>query len=150
DPGPPLRVRCFIRDCTEMLRPPARGFRGDTCKLHKIRCHLSGTNPTYTYSQAKRNIIASPDLFTHRLIGHPFKFETHRFGYEKSEDALTWNVFRSFQEAGCLHLIAQLITGMDIAEEPNLYLWGICLTHNSFEPWDLLIRARQRFESVLP
>lgn len=144
------RVRCYVRGCQEMLRPPTRGFRGDTCKVHRIRCHISGANATYTYPQAKRNIIASPDLFARRLIGHPFKFESHRMGFEKSEDALTWNVFRSFQEAGCLHLVAELITGRDFGAEPTLYLWGIRLTDNSFRPWDLLIEARRRFESALP
>ena len=104
-------VRCYVRGCTELLRPPTRGFHGDTCKVHRIRCHISGASATYTYPLAQRNIIASPELFHRRLLKHPFKFESHRMGFERSEDALTWNTFRSFQEAGCLHLIAELITG---------------------------------------
>ncbi len=36
------------------------------------------------------------------------------------------------------------------AEEPDLYLWGIRVTDDSFRPWDLLIAARERFESTLP
>ncbi len=34
--------------------------------------------------------------------------------------------------------------------EPFLYLWGICLTEDAFDPWNLLIAARKRFESNLP
>ena len=34
--------------------------------------------------------------------------------------------------------------------EPFLYLWGICLTEDAFDPMELLIAARKRFESNLP
>jgi hypothetical protein len=105
---------------------------------------------TYSYPQTRRNIIASADLFATRLIGHPFKYESHRLGQENSEDALTWNVFRSLQEAGELHEIARWITGQDIPTEPFLFLWGIGLHQDTFKPWDLLIEARERFESNLP
>jgi len=95
-------------------------------------------------------VIASPEVFATRVVGHPFKYESHRLGLEKSEDALTWNVFRSLQEAGQLHQIARWVTGQDIPTEPYLFLWGIGLTQDTFKPWDLLIEARQRFENALP
>jgi len=149
-PGSPRRVRCYVRGCQQVLRTPTRIASGDVCPEHGIRCHLSRNGPTYSYAEPHRNIIASPELFRTRLVGHPFKFETDRFGLENSEDALTWNVFRSLQEAGCLHQVAHRITGQDIQAEPYLFLWGICLTGDTFEPWDLLIAARERFESNLP
>jgi hypothetical protein len=147
DPGPPLRVRCYVGGCDKMLRPPSRRDAGETCPVHKIRCHKSAT---YTYPDPRRNIIASPEIFARRIIPHEFKFESWRMGNERSEDALTWNVFRSFQEAGCLHLVAQWVTGIRFDEEPNLYLWGIAIDDDQFEPWDLLIAARNRFERKLP
>lgn len=150
DPGQPLRVKCYLRDCQHLLRPPSRGFQGDVCPDHGIRCHLSGSNPTYTYARAERNIIVSPRLFTSKLRGNKHKFETHRFGYERSEDCLTWNVFRSFQEAGYLHEILRFITGLDIHEEPELYLWGLRMSDDSLDPWPLLLQARERFETSLP
>lgn len=146
----PRQVRCYVRGCSHVLRTPTRGTPGDVCPDHGIRCHLSWNGPTYSYDEPERNIIVARDLFRTRLLGHPFKYETHRFGLEKSEDALTWNVFRSLQEAGCLHHVANRITGLDILDEPYLFLWGICLTEDTFEPWDLLIAARKRFESNLP
>jgi hypothetical protein len=89
-------------------------------------------------------------MFATRLLGHPFKYETHRLGLENSEDALTWTVYRSLQEAGCLHELAHGITGEEVAPEPQLFLWGLGLTDDSLQPWDLLIAARERFESQLP
>lgn len=150
DPGPPLRVRCYGKGCDRMLRPPGGGYPGDLCPVHGIYCHYSSSGVTYSYKEVRRNIIVAQDLLAQRVVGHPFKHDSKRFGLEKSEDALTWNVFRSLQEAGCLHKVARLVTGLDIAEEPRLFLWGLCLTGDTLEPWDLLIEARNRFESNLP
>lgn len=147
-PGPPERVRCVVRNCKWFLRPPARGgFAGDVCPDHGIRCHRSST---YSYPDAGRNCIVSPKLLTDRIIHHAFKFESWRFGNERGEDALTYNVLRSFQEAGALHLVARLFTGTEVTEEPRLFLWGLELTGDTLEPWDLLIAARERLEHSLP
>ncbi len=145
--GPPRRIRCYVRGCNELLRPPAEGYDGEVCPVHGIRCHSSGT---YSYADVRRNIIIDADLVANRLVGHPFKYETVWLPYENSEDALTWNVFRSLQKAGCLNMLAERITGRPIREEPRLYLWGLSLTDDTLEPWDLLIAARERFESNLP
>jgi Restriction Endonuclease associating with ARP len=133
-----------------MLRPPARRAPGEVCPDHGIVCHYSYSKPTYSYTDVRSNIITSADLFAARIVRHPFKLETHRLGSENSEDALTWNVFRSLQEASCLHELASWIIGRQIPYEPWLYLWGILVTEDSFEPWDLLVAARKRFESNLP
>ena len=147
----PRTVLCYVRGCHHRLRVPrGGGYRGDFCPDHGIRCHHSSSGSTYAYRNVRRNIIASPNLFAEQIVGHPFKYESHRLGSENSEDALSWNVFRSLQEAGGLRQVATAITGEDIPYEPFLYLWGICTTDDSLEPWDLLIHARQRFESNLP
>ena len=130
-----------------MLRPVSQNGKGDVCPDHGIRCHPSGT---YSYADLRRNLIIDADLVASRIVGHPFKYESHRLNQENSEDALTWNVFRSLQQAGALHHVAELITGQSVVEEPRLFLWGLCLTDDTFVPWDLLLAARRRFESNLP
>lgn len=149
-PGMPRRVRCFVRDCRQILRVPTRYVPGEVCPEHGIRCHASSAGMTYTYRDPKRNVIASAQQFGQRIVHHPFKYESHRLGSEKSEDTLTWNVFRSLQEAGQLGRFVELFTGEASPFEPYLYLWGICLTDDEFKPWPLLIAARERFERVLP
>lgn len=146
----PKRVRCYVRGCKQILRVPSRWDKGDVCPDHGIRCHYSSASATYAYADASRNAIASPDLLAARIIRHPFKYESHRLGSERSEDMLSWNVFRSLQEAGGLGMIARLITGDSCPVEPTLYLWGICLTDDEFKPSEMLIAARERFESNLP
>jgi hypothetical protein len=98
----------------------------------------------------RRNIIVAAGLFGTRIIGHPFKHETDRFGHERSEDALTWNVMRSLQEAGVLREVAAWATALVIPEEPQLYVWGLRIDDDSVAPWDLLIKTRDRFERELP
>ena len=99
----PRSVRCYVKGCQEVLKTPTRSRRGDVCPVHGIRCHFSSGGATYAYADATRNIIASPETFGRCVIGNPFKYESHRLGLERSEDSLSWNVFRSLQEAGCLH-----------------------------------------------
>lgn len=144
------RVRCYVRGCRHFLRRPRRNKPGELCPDHGIYCHYSRYGATYSYADVRRNIIASPELFAQRVVGHPFKYESHRLGSENSEDALSWNVFRSLQEAHCLAAVARLFVGEEHPEEPALYLWGIRVDDNSFEPWNLLIAARQEFEANLP
>lgn len=147
-PGPPERIRCFVKDCKWFLRPPTRGgFKGEVCPVHGIRVHRSGT---YSYHDPGRNVIVSPKLMTEGIMRSEFKFEANRMGNERGEDSLTYNVFRSFQEANALHLVSRLFTGMEVAQEPRLFLWGLEMTENSLKPWDLLVAARERWESSLP
>lgn len=146
DRGPPPRVKCVVRDCPHLLLPPSRTRGGQVCPDHGIRVHASAT---FSYRDPTRNFIVDPDLVA-RVIGHPGKFESHRLGSEKSEDAATFNAFRSFQRAGRLNEIGRLITGLDVADEPDLYLWGLRLTGDSLDVWPLLTAARTRFESRLP
>lgn len=146
-PGPPERIRCFVKDCKWFLQPPTRGSSGDVCPIHGIRCHRSAT---YSYRDPGRNIIVSPKLLVEGVMKHEFKFEANRMGNERGEDSLTYNVFRSFQEASALHLVASLFTGTEVVRQPRLFLWGLEMTGDSLEPWDLLIAARERFEKKLP
>jgi hypothetical protein len=144
--GPPKRIRCFVRGCNRLLEP-ARYSKGPTCPEHGIRCNLTGT---FSYGDPTQNIMVDREIFGNRIIGNPDKFESGRLGSEKSEDALSWNVFRSFQQAGCLGKLAAVVFGLPTDVEPQLFLWGINLNDGSFSFWDLLIKARSRFESNLP
>ena len=103
DPDDRNRVRCYVRGCQNYVRRPTgrKAESGEPCPDHGIYCRHS-KDATYVYEDACRNIIASADLFRERMLRHPFKFDSDVLGYEKSEDALSWNVFRSIQESGHL------------------------------------------------
>ena len=93
----PDQIQCFVRGCSHFVRRPTRHRSGTPCPDHGIYCHHSNNRSTYSYVDVTRNIIASPEMFAKWVIGHPFKYESDRFGVENSEDALSWNVFRSLQ-----------------------------------------------------
>lgn len=144
DPGPPLRVRCCVKDCDRFLTPPSRSYAGEVCKKHGLRTHRSST---YSYVRPERNIILARDTAL-RIARHPFKWEC-RFQLEKSEDAVVFNLFRSFMEARHLNYLARYLTGLSDEREPELYLWGI-RQDEALAPFNLLIAARERFEKRLP
>ncbi len=80
-------------------------------------------SPTYILRNPLDNFIVGHDLVAAAINREWGKAETGRLGSENSEDAVSFNVFRSLQEAGALSLVAQLVTGSSTAE-PDLYLWG--------------------------
>lgn len=103
-------------------------------------------SPTYILSEPLDNFIVGHDLVSEAIDGHWGKAETARLGHENSEDAVSFNVFRSLQEAEALHLVAQLVTGSPTSE-PDLYLWGRRIHLNGgSSPWPELRAARQKVE----
>ena len=138
-------TECYIKGCGHSLEMPRRGFKGSTCPDHGIRCHKSFT---YSYADARRNVICDRWEFKNKLLKHPFKFESHRMGLERSEDTLSWNVFKAIQSHGLLKEFTEHLTNRKVDEEPQLFLWGISM--ETYEAWDMLIAARNRFESNLP
>ncbi len=142
------RIKCFIRDCDHYLIPPTRKLNsGEACPVHQIFCHRS---KTYRYTTPALNIIASRHYYTEKIDGHAYKFESHRLGMERSEDALSWNVFKSLQNAGRLASLVNMMVGENHADEPILFLWGINVGSAGADIWHLLEDARERFESRLP
>lgn len=136
---------CPIRDCSTTLIsiPDSRGER-PFCPAHGIRLHSN----TFVYwngvgnqDEARlRNFRIRLDLARDIALGSVEKAESHRLGYEMSEDALTWNVFVGLAEAGKLRRAVQVLTGRDIDAEPSLYLWG--------ELIDVKRRERGRFQRL--
>ncbi|XAY06107.1 hypothetical protein DSM112329_02970 [Paraconexibacter sp. AEG42_29] len=88
-------------------------------------------SPTYVLDDPLENFIVGRDLVSQALNGQWQKAETHRLGYENSEDAVSWNVFRLLQEAGLLTAVASALTEESFTVEPDLILWGHRVTQNA-------------------
>ncbi|MBX7133938.1 MAG: hypothetical protein K1X67_14795 [Fimbriimonadaceae bacterium] len=122
------------------------------CPDHGIRLH-SGTfvywNGRGRENEAQlRNFIVRPDLVRELALPKGMKAESHRLGYEMSEDALSWNVFVSLAAAGKLRHVAQYLTGRSLRTQPHLYLWGrrIDLEHGQHARYEPLVRVRNILE----
>jgi hypothetical protein len=92
------------------------------------------------------NFIVGHDLIAEALSGTWGKAETHRLGHENSEDALTWNVFRSLQEADELALAVRVLGGFEPTAPPELYLWGRRINLQGTDKWEGLASARNEIE----
>lgn len=154
---------CPVRDCSASLTPlpygrqdrPGQSSGGRTlpwCPDHGIRLH-SGTfvywNGHGLEDQARlRNFIVRSDLVRAIALPKGMKAESHRLGYEMSEDALSWNVFVSLAVAAKLRQAAQFLTGRHLQSEPRLYLWGRRIDTNRAEYplYEPLLRVRNSLE----
>jgi len=142
------RVKCVVKGCGQWLKAPTRQWPvGEACSQHGLIVHRSGT---YRYANARDNVLVRREQFAEKLLKSPYKYDRARLAHECSEDALVWNTFVSMMDAGKLHRVVQLVTGQRCAEEPQLFLWGLKINKTTVEPWDLLVAARERFESDLP
>lgn len=161
DQNPPSR--CPVRRCSATLVniPYGKQNNGDRknegrtmpwCPEHGIRLH-SGT---FVYWNGRgledesrlRNFIVRRDLVRAVALPKGMKAESHRLGYEMSEDALSWNVFVSLAVVGRLREAAQFLTGHTPRTEPHLYLWGrrIDVRHGEHALYEPLLRVRNALE----
>lgn len=149
---------CPVRGCgSHLSAAPYR--RGKThwlpyCVEHGLRLHLGSGRPTFVFYNGPdrgdgirarlRNFVIEKEHVRQHVLDSAKKAETHRLGYELSEDALSWNVFVGLAKAGTLREVMCWLAGRVIEGEPELYLWGC--------PWEgggifgPLAEARQAIE----
>lgn len=138
-------TECPVKGC---IKPIPRKKRGDTrepisflCPDHKIFV----TPSTFEYRDYKDNLLwrDKEDLaLLHSISG--VKRES-RMGFDNSEDALSWNIFRFLEKEGLLNnFIARLINGA--AVDPQLIYWSYSQEEN--QTLSILCDARKEFELV--
>jgi len=127
-------TQCPVKGCSAQLVPTSFGKTKDRprllpwCPAHGLRLH-TGTfaywnGPGRENEARLRNFIVRPKLVEAIALAAGMKAESHRLGYEMSEDAVSWNLFVSLAEAGRLREAVRYLTGRELHAEPELYLWG--------------------------
>ena len=116
-------MRCPLAGHDEWLRWHSDDYTRGT-RPHGEPSLSFRVSPTYILDDPLENFIAGRELVAGALGGEWKKAETFRLGYENSEDAVSWNVFRSLQEAGQLSRAALVLAGVERDSEPELMLWG--------------------------
>jgi hypothetical protein len=158
-----LVAQCPVKHCSTELEKLIYGKQYDRngtprerrklwCPEHQIRLH-SGTfvywNRGGDQEDARlRNFIVKPELVKEIALKPGAKAESHRLGYEMSEDALSWNVFVSLAVAGKLRSAAEHLTKRRLTSEPSLYLWGkrIDISGGARGTYEPLRQARNTLE----
>lgn len=108
-----------------------------------VRFHAA---PTYVLRRPIDNVIAGRTLIAEALSRAWGRAETSNLAHENSQDALTWNVFRSLQENGALPEGVHALSGIRAAMEPVLYLWGRRIDLHCTSAWPALASAHQQVE----
>ncbi|MDB6034217.1 MAG: hypothetical protein JWM16_4555 [Verrucomicrobiales bacterium] len=103
--------------------------------------------PTYILKDKLSNIIIGRDLLQ-QLLDRGKKVESWRLGYETSEDALSWNVFAGLLNLHGLNEVLRLFAGLELPDEPELFLWGRCVNRGCV-PSTGLQMVRQELEAGL-
>lgn len=120
---------CPVKDCSTKLTWISFG-KGEKpyCPTHGLRLHSNTfvywNGDDYRNDARLRNFRILQKLARELALNSAEKAETHRLGYEMSEDALTWNVFVGLARARKLRQATKVLTGRDVYSEPILYLWG--------------------------
>jgi hypothetical protein len=138
---------CPVRSCKATLQRRHLPKRIQlNCPDHEIEIR----SKTFIYKNPLRNIRFECDFFERAILNNPLKAETHRFGNENSEDALTWNVFAALAKRKRLSALSRCLSQIDNNDEPELYLWGLRVSLDDLgtpKPFDALCEARNVFES---
>jgi hypothetical protein len=137
-------IRCCVRGCQHWLAKRKRGVKDPSiyCPEHEISVSPSST---YVYNDYHKNIIIDVPLLDQIKQK---KVESHRLTNERSEDALSWNYFVATSQLGGLASVFDLMTGMDLKVEPELYLWGIRITDESPHTWGRLKSTRKSLGEI--
>ena len=139
-------VECPVRGCTQVVPRQRKTFKRDEqfrCPTHDIYISAS----TYDHGKFTDNLLSSdPDdlALIHRLLGQ--KRETERLGRERSEDALTFNVFRTLERAGQLDDVMSTIAGRAVVGSVPAY-WSLDSATGMTD--SRLAAARDAFHEVL-
>lgn len=117
-------VECPVLGCTHVVPRQRKTFMRNEqfrCPTHDIYISAS----TYDHVNFTDNLLSSdPDdlALIYRLLDQ--KRETKRLGHERSEDAMTFNVFRMLERAGQLDAVMSAIAGRAVVGSVPAY-WSL-------------------------
>lgn len=134
-------VQCPVRGCASRVPVQRRTFRRSSeflCPAHRVYIGRS----TFEYEFEASNLVSHAPEDQQLLAAiRPFKRES-RMARERSEDALTWNVFRHLETSGRLESWLGALAGVKTSS-PAVHYWSFDST--SRDTWKPLTEARAAF-----
>jgi hypothetical protein len=112
------------------------------CPEHEITISPS----TFEYASERNNLLWKDEQDRSLLQSIMTCKRESRMAREKSEDTLSWNVFRYLEKQGFLSLILSSVIGRDLGALQLVY-WSYCPMVGAV--WPELTRARQEFGEQL-
>ena len=155
--------QCPVKNCRTNIKQhktPFQRYKGQMryrpyCPEHGLRIHANGfvydngQTPSDRKRATQRNLMFHKDYYVEHFLQKGNKMESGRLCYESSEDALSYNVFTELlSHEGTLNTLVGAITGKNIQDKVDLYLWGgkIDLKKNTFTKYAPLEEVRKHLE----
>ncbi|WP_291174431.1 hypothetical protein [Gimesia sp.] len=139
------QVECPILGCDTIVRRRRNGdgdLRSDDFFCQ--RCGIFISSSTFEYKNETDNMLWNDAEDTALLTAlKASKAEINRLSRERSEDAVSWNVFRYFQRMG---KVCEMLSHLDPKNEANnaeTIYWSF--SSNTKTPWQQLLNARVAF-----
>lgn len=132
---------CPVKGCSVQVQRQKKIFqRLEPYKCHKHGIYISPT--TFEYENFENNLLwKSPEDID--LLERIFADKREsRMAREKSEDAVTWNVFRHIEKSGLLKDYLDSISRSG-NENARIIYWSFDQTTD--DAWEPLVRARDEF-----
>jgi hypothetical protein len=139
-------VECPVKGCEQIVK---RCKRGDKLRNIAFRCpeHKIYISPTtIEYQSELDNMLwkEADDLNLWSSI-KTVKREYKRISRERSEDAVTWNVFRFLEKHNMICDFLGKCLNIK-SSRPEIVYWSYSQSQDSL--WDMLKKARKKFETV--
>jgi hypothetical protein len=135
-------VECPVRGCARRVARQREKF----CVAERFRCpeHRIVISPsTFEYEREVDNLLCR-DTDDLALLAKVKRVKREsRMARDNSEDAVTWNFFRSLEKANALGLFAGRFLGGAAAGQPRVAYWTCC--PDTFARWKPLVRAASAF-----
>jgi hypothetical protein len=145
DKSPDGWIRCPLVGHTRERLPWIGGDYRRGSEPHGSARASFRASPTYVLEDPLDNFIVGRDIVRRVTQRGSGKAETSRLGNENSEDAVTWNVFRSLHAAGRLDLATQQLLGID-PRRVDLFMWGVEVSTDDVSRWHALQGVRDHLE----
>lgn len=141
-------VECPVIGCDTIV---ARRKKGDPSlrsqQFFCDKCKIFISSSTFEYETENSNLLwkDSEDLRLWNQL-KTFKAETNRISRERSEDAVSWNVFRYFERADRTSELVHHVGSVECQTAETIY-WSYSPNEN--RPWTPLLDARVEFGEAL-
>jgi len=134
-------VACPVRDCATRVPVQSRRFQA----TDRYKCAVHGlfiSKSTFEYASPHHNLLWDSPADRVLLDGILQHKRESRLGRERSEDAVSWNVFRYLELSGLLDAWVASVTGQPESNS-RVHYWSF--DSQAGVTWAPLARARQAF-----
>lgn len=137
-------VECPVADCTTVVRRRRRGEQQTDDDFRCAKCGIYVFPSTFAYVAETDNLLWNENVDAALLQSiKAFKAEIDRLGHERSEDAVSWNVFRCFDRINALDDLATLFSGQEANSDTQIVWWSY--SERAKQAWEPLLKARVEF-----